>query len=154
MGFKNLVVENIVVDAIEAHDLGRLFLALGQLTGSVSVTAEVAAVQTASSEPPLLNRPPFSSLPRQTRPLAAAARWAISALRPFGLTGLRPHVECSLIPLACILPMIRSNHSNSSLPREGSNDSHDKSPIRATLNSARLKMAISRSICSNERSTG
>ena len=55
-GFKNLTVNNIVVDASEAHDLGRLQLALGEVTESVSVTAEVAAVQTASSEKaPLLD---------------------------------------------------------------------------------------------------
>ena len=49
-GFKNLTVNNIVVDASEAHDLGRMQLALGDVSESVSVTAEVAAVQTASSE--------------------------------------------------------------------------------------------------------
>ncbi|HTS26083.1 MAG TPA: carboxypeptidase-like regulatory domain-containing protein [Bryobacteraceae bacterium] len=55
-GFKNLSVRDIVVDASEAHDLGRLVLALGEITDSVSVTAEVAAVQTASSErAPLLD---------------------------------------------------------------------------------------------------
>ena len=55
-GFKNLTVNDIVVDASEAHDLGRLQLALGEVTESVSVTAEVAAVQTASSEKaPLLD---------------------------------------------------------------------------------------------------
>ena len=55
-GFKNLSVRDIVVDASEAHDLGRLQLALGEVTDSVSVTAEVAAVQTASSErAPLLD---------------------------------------------------------------------------------------------------
>jgi len=55
-GFKNLTVSDIVVDASEAHDLGRLQLALGEVTDSVSVTAEVATVQTASSErAPLLD---------------------------------------------------------------------------------------------------
>ena len=58
------------------------------------------------------------------------------------------------MPLACILSMILSNHSNSNLPREGSNESQDKSPMRTTLNPAPLMMAISRSICSAERSTG
>ncbi len=55
-GFKNLTVNDVVVDTSEAHDLGRLALALGEVTESVSVTAEVAAVQTASSEKaPLLD---------------------------------------------------------------------------------------------------
>ena len=49
-GFKNLTVKEIVVDSSEAHDLGRLQLVLGDVAESVSVTAEVAAVQTASSE--------------------------------------------------------------------------------------------------------
>ena len=55
-GFKKLNVKDVVVDASEAHDLGRLVLSLGDVTESVSVTAEVAAVQTASSEKaPLLD---------------------------------------------------------------------------------------------------
>ncbi|HUA57151.1 MAG TPA: carboxypeptidase regulatory-like domain-containing protein [Verrucomicrobiae bacterium] len=49
-GFKNLKVNDILVDASQAHDLGRLQLALGDVNESVSVTAEVAAVETASSE--------------------------------------------------------------------------------------------------------
>jgi hypothetical protein len=49
-GFKVLTVNDIVVDTSEAHDLGRLALALGQVTDTISVTAEVATVQTASSE--------------------------------------------------------------------------------------------------------
>ena len=55
-GFKNLRVTDIVVDASQAHDLGRLQLAIGDVSESVSVTAEVAAVETASSErAPLLD---------------------------------------------------------------------------------------------------
>ena len=55
-GFKNLTVRDIVVDASDAHDLGRLQLSLGEVTESVSVTAQVAAVETASSErAPLLD---------------------------------------------------------------------------------------------------
>jgi hypothetical protein len=55
-GFKRLLVKDVVVDASEAHDLGRLPLSLGEVTESVSVTAEVASVQTASSEKaPLLD---------------------------------------------------------------------------------------------------
>ena len=49
-GFKNLTVRDIVVDSSEARDLGHLQLALGAVTESVNVTAEVAAVETASSE--------------------------------------------------------------------------------------------------------
>lgn len=49
-GFKNLTVRDVVVDQSDAHDLGRLQLSLGEVTESVSVTAQVAAVETASSE--------------------------------------------------------------------------------------------------------
>jgi len=54
-GFKKLNVKDVVVDASEAHDLGRLPLSLGDVTESVSVTAEVAAVQRGDrrSEPAL-----------------------------------------------------------------------------------------------------
>jgi hypothetical protein len=55
-GFKKLTVADITVDASEAHDLGRMQLALGEVSESISVTAEVATVQTASSErAPLLD---------------------------------------------------------------------------------------------------
>jgi carboxypeptidase family protein len=55
-GFKNLTVSDIVVDSSQAHDMGKLQLSLGEVTESVSVTAQVAAVETASSErAPLLD---------------------------------------------------------------------------------------------------
>ncbi len=55
-GFKNLAVSDIVVDASQAHDMGKLQLSLGDVTESVSVTAQVAAIETASSErAPLLD---------------------------------------------------------------------------------------------------
>ena len=40
----------IEVGTSEAHDLGKLTLTLGNVTESISVTGEIAAVQTASSE--------------------------------------------------------------------------------------------------------
>lgn len=49
-GFKNLSVKDIVVDESQAHDLGKLQLALGEVTESVSVTAEAATIETASSD--------------------------------------------------------------------------------------------------------
>jgi len=56
-GFKNLSVTDIVVDESQAHDMGRLELSLGAITDTVSVTAQVAAVETADSErAPLLDR--------------------------------------------------------------------------------------------------
>ncbi|MGA7237998.1 MAG: TonB-dependent receptor [Bryobacteraceae bacterium] len=55
-GFKNLNVKDIVVDVSDAHDLGKLQLSLGEVTESISVTAEAAQIETASSErAPLLD---------------------------------------------------------------------------------------------------
>jgi hypothetical protein len=49
-GFKALTINNIEVGTSEARDLGKIGLALGNLTETISVTGEVASVQTASSE--------------------------------------------------------------------------------------------------------
>jgi hypothetical protein len=49
-GFKSLTVSNIELGTSAARDLGKLSLTLGSLTESISVTGEVAAVQTASSD--------------------------------------------------------------------------------------------------------
>lgn len=49
-GFKALKINDIILDEAQAHDLGKLQLSLGETTESVSVTATVAAVETASSE--------------------------------------------------------------------------------------------------------
>src|SRR3981081_2003830 len=49
-GFKALTVTAIDIGASETRDLGRLTLTLGNLTESISVTGEVAAVETASSD--------------------------------------------------------------------------------------------------------
>ncbi len=49
-GFKVLTVSNIELGTSEARDLGKVVLALGNVTESISVTGEVAAVQTATSE--------------------------------------------------------------------------------------------------------
>jgi hypothetical protein len=49
-GFKVLTVNAVDVGTSEAHDLGKVALALGNITESISVTGEIAAVQTASSE--------------------------------------------------------------------------------------------------------
>src|SRR4051794_36956491 len=47
-GFKVLSVNDVPLGASEARDLGKLALTLGNVTESVSVTGEIAAVQTAS----------------------------------------------------------------------------------------------------------
>jgi hypothetical protein len=49
-GFKVYAVNNIILGADDTRDLGKLALALGSASESISVTAEVSAVQTASSE--------------------------------------------------------------------------------------------------------
>jgi hypothetical protein len=49
-GFKVLTVNNIEIGASETRDLGNLTLTLGNVTDSVTVTGEVVAVSTASSE--------------------------------------------------------------------------------------------------------
>src|SRR5579872_5089385 len=49
-GFKTLAQHQIVVEANQTRDLGKLQLALGSATDTVSVTAEAAAIQLASSE--------------------------------------------------------------------------------------------------------
>lgn len=49
-GFKTLTQTEIVVQANETRDIGHLGLALGNTTDTVSVTAEAAAIQLASSE--------------------------------------------------------------------------------------------------------
>lgn len=49
-GFKSLTQTQIVVEANQTRDLGKLALALGNTTDTVSVTAEAAAIQLASSE--------------------------------------------------------------------------------------------------------
>jgi len=49
-GFKLLTINNVEVGTSEAHDLGKVTLTLGNVTESISVTGEIAAVQTASSE--------------------------------------------------------------------------------------------------------
>ena len=49
-GFKTLTINRVEIGTSEARDLGRVALALGNLTETISVSAEVAAVQTATSE--------------------------------------------------------------------------------------------------------
>ena len=49
-GFKTYVQNNIEVTASEVRDLGRISLALGAVTESVSVSAAATPIQTASSE--------------------------------------------------------------------------------------------------------
>ena len=49
-GFKLLTINSVEVGTSEAHDLGKITLTLGNVTESISVTGEIAAVQTASSE--------------------------------------------------------------------------------------------------------
>src|ERR1039457_6959572 len=49
-GFKSLSQTEVIVDANETRDLGKLALQLGNTTDTVSVTAEAAAIQLASSE--------------------------------------------------------------------------------------------------------
>jgi hypothetical protein len=49
-GFKALTINSVVLGASEARDLGKLALALGNVTESINVTGEVAAVQTATSD--------------------------------------------------------------------------------------------------------
>jgi len=53
-GFKNLAIKDINVDQGDAHDLGRLSLALGEVTETVNVTETAAVVETATSERSLL----------------------------------------------------------------------------------------------------
>src|SRR5262249_32787438 len=48
-GFKLLTVSNIELGTSEARDLGKVVLTIGNVTESISVTGEVAAVQTATS---------------------------------------------------------------------------------------------------------
>jgi hypothetical protein len=60
----------------------------------------------------------------------------------------------TLIPLACILAMIRSHQLKSNLPGDGSNESQERSPMRTTLNPAFFIKAISLSISAGERSIG
>jgi hypothetical protein len=49
-GFKVLTINNIDLGTSEARDLGTVALALGNVTESISVTGEIVAVQTASSD--------------------------------------------------------------------------------------------------------
>jgi hypothetical protein len=49
-GFKNYEVNNIPLGAGDTRDLGKITLQLGQSTESINVTAEMTAVQTATSE--------------------------------------------------------------------------------------------------------
>ncbi len=49
-GFKNYEVKDIALGAGDTRDLGKISLQLGQSTESINVTAELAAVQTATSE--------------------------------------------------------------------------------------------------------
>src|SRR5216684_386801 len=62
-GFKTLTVTTIELGASETRDLGRLTLTLGNLTDSISVTGEVAAVETASSDrSPLVDASHFNTV--------------------------------------------------------------------------------------------
>ncbi len=49
-GFKSYSAKDLVIESSSTRDLGRIKLELGSLADQVSVTAEVAAVQTASTE--------------------------------------------------------------------------------------------------------
>src|SRR6185312_13766098 len=49
-GFKAYEVKDIALGAGDTRDLGKISLQLGQSTESINVTAELAAVQTATSE--------------------------------------------------------------------------------------------------------
>jgi hypothetical protein len=62
-GFKTLTVRDIEIVAGDSRDLGKLTLELGSVSDSISVTAEAAAVQTATSErAPLLEAADINSL--------------------------------------------------------------------------------------------
>ena len=62
-GFKALTVTAIDIGASETRDLGRLTLTLGNITESISVTGEVAAVETASSDrSPLVDASQFNTV--------------------------------------------------------------------------------------------
>lgn len=62
-GFKALTVTSIDIGASETRDLGRLTLTLGAMTESISVTGEVAAVDTASSDrSPLVDATQFNTV--------------------------------------------------------------------------------------------
>jgi hypothetical protein len=62
-GFKALSVTAIDIGASETRDLGRLTLTLGNMTESISVTGEVAAVETASSDrSPLVDATQFNTV--------------------------------------------------------------------------------------------
>ncbi len=49
-GFKGLTINDIALGTSETRDLGRMILTLGAMTESISVTSEMAAVETASSD--------------------------------------------------------------------------------------------------------
>src|SRR3954451_10192901 len=49
-GFKNLVQSNVLVSANETRDVGKLSLAIGNTSEKISVIAEAASIQLASSE--------------------------------------------------------------------------------------------------------
>ena len=49
-GFKGLAQTNVLVSANETRDIGKLALAIGSTTEKISVVAEAAAIQLASSE--------------------------------------------------------------------------------------------------------
>jgi hypothetical protein len=49
-GFKLLTINNVDLGTSEAHDLGKVALSLGNVNESISVTGQVAAIETASSE--------------------------------------------------------------------------------------------------------
>lgn len=49
-GFKVLTINSVELGTSEARDLGRVVLSLGNVTESISVTGEIASVQTATSD--------------------------------------------------------------------------------------------------------
>jgi len=62
-GFKSLTVTSIEIGASETRDLGHLTLTLGNITESISVTGEVAAIETASSDrSPLVDASEFNTV--------------------------------------------------------------------------------------------
>ena len=68
--------------------------------------------------------------------------------------GNPPMSRMTLMPAALIWSRMSSNQAKANRPSDGSKASHERSPIRTSVNPAARIRAMSLRICSGDRSTG
>ena len=98
-GFKLLTVDNIVLGTSEARDLGQVALSLGNVTETINVTGELAAVQTASSErSAVVESKELNTLAIKGRDMTAVAELARHWNKDWQYTANSPFPSLAMVP--------------------------------------------------------